>query len=125
MHVRLACCPQCVYPVAGEVENSTGEDKGDTPSRPRKETSNQPAKPVAWGAPFLSSNENGAADRPFVSSKVHVCKSSSAGVEEGEDAGHEGLVERNTKRIGGGGVYSFVGVSVCIGGRGVVPPITD
>ena len=71
------CCPQWVYPAAGAVENSTGLSSGATPSRPLKDTSNHPAKPVTGGAPFLKENENAVVPSPLVSSKLHVCKSSS------------------------------------------------
>lgn len=75
------CCPQWVYPAAGAVENSTGLSSGATPSRPLKDTSNQPAKPVTGGAPFLKGKENDVVPSPLVSSKLHVCKSSSKSTE--------------------------------------------
>lgn len=82
---RRTCCPQCVYPAAGAVENSTGLVRGATPSRPRKDTSNHPANPVTGGAPFLNGKEKAVFPSPFVSSKLHVCKSSSGGKMRRED----------------------------------------
>ncbi len=73
-----------MYPAAGAVENSTGLVSGAAPSRPRKDTSNHPANPVTGGAPFLNGKEKAVFPSPFVSSRLHVCKSSSGRAGRGD-----------------------------------------